>query len=179
VILVEGESDKAAVETLAIRYGRKLEGEGVRVLAMGGITNLGSFIDRLGPAGEDVALRGLYDVAEEAVVQRYLRPLLGASRPSRHELGQGGFHVCDRDLEDELIRALGVPAVLDLFESQGELTGLRTLQGQPAWRGRPVEEQVRRFIGVRSGRKIRYGSLLVEALDLERVPAPLQRVLNG
>jgi hypothetical protein len=37
---------------------------------------------------------------------------------------------------------------------------------------------MRRFIGTRSGRKIRYGRLLVDALDLTRVPRPLQRVLS-
>jgi hypothetical protein len=40
-----------------------------------------------------------------------------------------------------------------------------------------VEAQLRRFIGTRSGRKIRYGRLLVEALDLAEVPRPLDRVL--
>jgi hypothetical protein len=37
---------------------------------------------------------------------------------------------------------------------------------------------MRRFIGTRSGRKNRYGRLLVDALDLTRVPRPLERVLS-
>jgi hypothetical protein len=32
-------------------------------------------------------------------------------------------------------------------------------------------------MGTRGGRKIRYARLLVNALDLERVPRPLDRVL--
>jgi hypothetical protein len=32
-------------------------------------------------------------------------------------------------------------------------------------------------MGTRSGRKVRYGRLLVEALDLAAVPRPLERVL--
>jgi hypothetical protein len=32
-------------------------------------------------------------------------------------------------------------------------------------------------MGTRSGRKIRYGRLLVEALDLDHVPRPLDGVL--
>jgi hypothetical protein len=36
---------------------------------------------------------------------------------------------------------------------------------------------LRRFLGTRSGRKIRYGHVLAEALDLTQVPWPLARVL--
>ena len=85
--------------------------------------------------------------------------------------------MCDADLEDELIRALGVAAVEQVVAEQGELTSFRTLQKQPAQRGRSVEAQLRRFMGSRGGRKIRYVPLLVEALDLARVPRPLDRLL--
>jgi hypothetical protein len=37
--------------------------------------------------------------------------------------------------------------------------------------------QLRRFLGTRAGRKIRYGTLLVDALAPERVPNALRRVL--
>ena len=47
----------------------------------------------------------------------------------------------------------------------------------PAWRVRATEEQLRRFMGSGARRKIRYARLLVDALDLERVPRPLDRVL--
>ena len=88
-----------------------------------------------------------------------------------------GFFVCDVDLEDELIRALGAESVLEIVAAQGDLRSFRTLQKQPAWAGRPVEEQLRRFMGSGGSRKIRYGRLLVEALDLDRVPRPLDGVL--
>ena len=52
------------------------------------------------------------------------------------------------------------------------------MQKQPAWRGRPVEEQLRRFFGSGARRKIRYARFLVEALDLARVPRPLELVLS-
>jgi hypothetical protein len=81
------------------------------------------------------------------------------------------------DLEDELIRSLGAAAVEKVIDAEGELESFRTLQKQPAWRGRASEEQLRRFLGSHSGRKIRSGALLVEALDLARVPRPLDRVL--
>lgn len=89
-----------------------------------------------------------------------------------------GFFVCVPDLEAELIRALGVAAVEQVVAAEDELGSLRTFQKQPAQRGRAPEAQLRRFMGTRSGRKIRYGRLLVEALDLHSVPVPLQAVLD-
>jgi hypothetical protein len=88
-----------------------------------------------------------------------------------------GFYVCDADLEDELIRALGTVAVEQVLDAQGELGSFRTFQKQPAQRGRTTEAQLRRFLGTRSGRKAEYARLLVEALDLERAPRPLNGVL--
>jgi hypothetical protein len=64
-----------------------------------------------------------------------------------------------------------------VVNAQGELGPFRTLQKQPAWRGRPREEQLRRFMGSGGRRKIRYARLLVEALDLTEVPRPLDLVL--
>ena len=88
-----------------------------------------------------------------------------------------GFFVCIVDLEDELIRALGVDAVEEIIDAQGELGAFRTLQKQAAWRGRPKQAQLRRFMGSRGGRKILYSRLLVDALDLNRMPRPLDGVL--
>jgi hypothetical protein len=85
--------------------------------------------------------------------------------------------VCVADLEDELIRALGVDSVEGVVEAQGELPPFRTFQKQPAQRGRSKEAQLRRFMGTRSGRKIEYARLLVDALDLGQVPRPLDLVL--
>ena len=87
---------------------------------------------------------------------------------TRAEMERLGFFVCVADLEEELIRALGVTAVEDVVDAQGDLGAFRSLQRQPPWRDRPPEEQLRRFFGSGSGRKIRYARLLVEALDLSR-----------
>ena len=89
-----------------------------------------------------------------------------------------GFYVCVADLEDELIRALGAAAVEAVVEAHGDLQSFRTLQKQSAWRGRPAEEQLRRFMGSGGRRKTRYARLLVDALDLARVPRPLDLVLE-
>jgi hypothetical protein len=85
--------------------------------------------------------------------------------------------VCVEDLEDELIRCLGHEAVEGVLEEQGDLASFRTFQKQPEWRGRAAEEQLRRFLGAGSGRKIRTAALLVGALALNDVPRPLDRVL--
>jgi hypothetical protein len=81
------------------------------------------------------------------------------------------------DLEDELIRALGPPLVERVIEAEGELGSFRSLQQMPAHRGRTSEQQLRRFIGTKSGRKAKYARILVDALDLARTPQPLIGVL--
>ena len=68
--------------------------------------------------------------------------------------------------------------VEQLIEVQGELGPFRTFTRQPAQRNRTREQQLRRFMGTRSGRKIHYGHVLAAALDLNRVPGPLAGVLS-
>jgi hypothetical protein len=178
VVLVEGMSDKLALEALAERRGRNLLVERISVQPMGGATNVGSFLDRFGPRGSNVRLAGLYDVAEEGDVRRGLeRAGLGANL-GRADLERLGFYVCVVDLEDELIRSLGAAAVERVIDAQGDLGSFRTFQKQPAWRGRTGEEQLRRFLGTGSGRKIRSAAMLVDALDLGHVPRPLDRLLT-
>src|SRR5258708_7664026 len=47
IVLVEGISDKAALETLAERRGTAICGAAIRIVAMGGVTNLGRYIAAL------------------------------------------------------------------------------------------------------------------------------------
>jgi hypothetical protein len=89
-----------------------------------------------------------------------------------------GFFVCEADLEDELIRALGPENVEAVVEAHGDIGPFRTLQKQPEWRGRPLHDQLRRFFGSGGRRKIRYARYLVEALDPGGVPRPLDGVLR-
>jgi hypothetical protein len=86
--------------------------------------------------------------------------------------------VCVEDLEDELIRALDGAAVEEVVKAQGDLGSFRTLQKQPAWQGRPREDQLRRFMGSGGRRKIRYARYLVEALEPGNVPRPLDLLLR-
>ncbi len=177
-MLVEGNSDRVAVETLALRLGRDLDAEGVSVVPMGGASALGEFLeDLLGSERFGGRLAGFCDEGEVGDFRQGLERAGLGTGLSRSDMESLGFYVCVVDLEDELIRALGAASVEAVIEDQGELGALRTLQKQPAWRTRTGEEQLRRFIGAKSGRKIRYGRLLVDALDLARVPRPLERVL--
>ena len=177
VVLVEGASDQAALEALAERRGRELGAEGVSIVPIGGAQAIGSFLDRFGPRGLDVRLAGLCDAGEEGDFRRGLERAGLGTDLTRAEMEALGFYVCVVDLEDELIRSLGTAAVERVVDAQGDLRSFRTLQKQPAQQGRTQEEQLRRFLGTRGGRKIQYARLLVEALDLSRVPRPLDRVL--
>ncbi|MCW2762382.1 MAG: hypothetical protein JWR85_2583 [Marmoricola sp.] len=150
----------------------------VEVVNLGGATNVGRFLEDLRDTGRRPRLAGLYDAAEERYFRRGLERGGHGPVPDRARLEELGFFACRTDLEDELIRALGAPAVESVVERQGELMSLRILQRQPAQRGRTVEQQLHRFLGTRSGRKSIYARLLVQALDLDRVPPPLEAVLR-
>jgi hypothetical protein len=177
VILVEGWSDQAALESLALRRGMDLVAEGIAILPMGGITNIGKFADALGPRGLDLRLAGLCDAAEAPYATRSLHRMGLANALTPEATEALGFFVCEADLEDELIRALGTAAVERVLDSEGELASFRRFQDQPAQRGRSAHAHLRRFMGTRARRKIRYGSLLVEALPLDHVPRALDQVL--
>jgi hypothetical protein len=177
VVLVEGISDKYAVEALARRRGRNLDAEGVSVVPIGGAQAIDRFVNRYGPPGLDLRLAGLCDAGEEGEFRRGLERAGLGSHLTRVDMERLGFYVCDSDLEEELIRALGAAWVEEVVHAQGDLRSFRTLQKQPAWQGRPMEEQLRRFMGSGGRRKTRYATLLVDALDLTQVPRPLDRVL--
>jgi hypothetical protein len=177
LVLVEGASDRTALLTLAARTGRDLAAESVEVVDLAGATNVGRFLEELARSGRRPRLAGMYDAAEERYFRRGLERGGQGPVPDRARLEELGFFACEADLEDELIRALGAPAVEEVIEQQGELWSLRILQRQPFQRDRTVEQQLHRFLGTRSGRKSIYARELVEALDLGRVPRPLEAVL--
>ncbi|MGW5676979.1 TOPRIM nucleotidyl transferase/hydrolase domain-containing protein [Streptomyces sp. NPDC003860] len=169
-VLLEGPSDVAAVDALAARRGRELAAEGVCVLSMGGAMSVGRYAGLLGPPGLELRLTGLCDEAER---RHYARGWERAGAQPQE------FFVCAADLEDELIRALGVARVTELVRTEGDLRPLQTFLRQPAQQGRPAQQQLRRFFGTKKGRKIHYGRVLVQALDLDRVPAPLDDLLTA
>jgi hypothetical protein len=169
-VLLEGPSDLAAVEALAAGRGRDLAAEGVCVVPMGGAMSVGRYAGLLGPPGLGLRLAGLCDEGEQRFYDRGLK----RARASRR-----GFFVCVRDLEEELIRALGTAGVEEIVRAEGDFRAWQTFLRQPAQHGRPRRQQLRRFLGTKKGRKIRYGRLLVEALDPEQAPAPLDDLLTS
>lgn len=162
VVLVEGGSDVAALDALARVDGTR---ERCDLVAMGGITNVAAYVARLRRERPDAVLLGVCDERERRFMERE-RPDLAA------------VYVCVRDLEDELIRAVGPEAVVALLDELGELGRFRTFQEQPEWRGRPLHDQLRRFAGTRSGRKAVFAGRLAAVLTQDSLPAPLARLLQ-
>jgi hypothetical protein len=121
-----------------------------------------------------VRLAGLYDAPEERHFTRGLARAGFGSSLTRADLEGPGFFACDANLEDELTRALAPEAMEELLETQGELSAFRIYQKQPAHRQEAIEVQLRGFLW---NRKLEYGVLIVEALDLDRIPRPLTAVL--
>jgi hypothetical protein len=179
VVLVEGVSDQIAVETLAARRGRDLASERVVVLPMGGAHAITRYLTQFGPAGAGLKLAGLCDVREENIVRRGLASAGVGSPGSRADMERLGFYVCVEDLEDELIRAIGVGRVEALIDSLGDLGSFRSLQRQPEWRGQRPEAQLRRFLGSGATRKLRYARVLAGAVDLDLLPHPLEAATGG
>ena len=155
VVLVEGITDRLALEAVATRLGLSLHG--IEIVPIGGA----QAIRRAFAEYEGRPVAGLCDAGEE----RWFRRVLGDAT-----------YVCDQDLEDELIRALGADRVEKVISAQGELDTFRSFQHQVFWRGRPVERQLRRWLQ-NGGRYLRYPPLLVEAMERDEVPRPLADVL--
>ncbi|MGW3990026.1 TOPRIM nucleotidyl transferase/hydrolase domain-containing protein [Streptomyces sp. NPDC004830] len=167
-VLLEGRSDVAAVDALAARRGRDLAAEGICVLSIGGAMSVGRYARLLGPPGLGLRLTGLCDEGERDYYARGFANA-GAARDD--------FFVCVADLEEELIRALGVARVAELVQEEGDGRPLQTFLRQPAQQGRAPQQQLRRFLGTKKGRKIHYGRALVEALAPDQVPQPLDGLL--
>ncbi|WP_353651305.1 ATP-dependent endonuclease [Nakamurella sp. A5-74] len=187
VVLVEGESDRAAVEAAASLCRVDLRTLDAVVLSMDGVTYIRHHLRRHGPAGDRRQILGLCDSAESSVVGRALAENCDGSAENTHRLRAGdpillahhGFQMCRRDLEDELIRAIGTRGVIDVIEATGERRAWHSMQQQPAQRDRPVADQLRRWLGSGATRKIRYAPLLIAALPPERLPEPLSALLTA
>jgi hypothetical protein len=173
VVLVEGTSDKIALETLAECRGRHLAAEVTSIVAMGGAQAIGGYLERF----RGLRLAGLCDAGEESEFQRGLERAGLGTNLDRSGMEELGFYVCDPDLEAELIRALGAERVLEVVEAHGDLPPFRTFQKQVEWQSRLVEDQLRRFLGSGGSRKTRYARFLVEALEPNQVPRPLDLLI--
>ncbi|WP_106815572.1 hypothetical protein [Microbacterium timonense] len=155
VVLVEGESDRIALETLGARLGIRMPQ--IRVVG-----------------GSKGARRAAGDLQGERLIG-----LVDARERGDFEGVVDALFVCDPDLEAEFVRALGVSGVEAVIARQGELESFRNLQRQPFQRDRPADAQLARFFGGRSGNKARYARLLADAVPLDRVPPPLAGLLRA
>ena len=178
LVLVEGESDAAAVEALAGLVGCDLGSRRIEIRSAGGVTNFSRVLAEFVRTHPGAGFCGMYDVADEWHVRRALAKAAvpGAAHGS---LDSFGFFACVADLEDELIRALGPEAVERVLDAQAELVSFRRFQAMPQHRHEPAQQQLRRFLGTRATRKIRCARSLVEALDLARLPRPFAQLAEG
>lgn len=173
IVLVEGASDCAAVTAAAGTLERDLAGDGVAVVPMGGASNVGHFVRAIATDGPERRLLGLCDHGEVRFFERAF-----ASWPDRCGARPELF-VCRRDLEDELLRALGLEAALRVLDEHGELETFRIMQKQPAQRDRTLDQQLHRFLGIRSGRKERLAGALTALLATDQLPAPIRELLTS
>jgi hypothetical protein len=171
VVLLEGVSDVVAVRSAAATAGVDLSR--CRLVDMGGITNVrGHLVGLADAAGGGAPVLGLCDAAEAHVVVAALRSWDRSAR-GPGDLPARGFFVCEADLEDELLRALGATRAIGVLSRLGLQGKLEALRRQPAWRERPVHDQLHRFAGVASGRKALLAGALTAELAVEELPEPL------
>ncbi len=178
IVLVEGISDQIAIETLATRQGFDLQARAIVVVPIGGAQAAGNYMSMFGPGGQGLPLAGFCDAdAAETFRRAVVRADVG-SPVDVSEMAALGFHLCHRDLEDELIRAAGTDTMLVVVESQGELGSFHTMQKQVKWRGRATAEQLHRFIRSKATRSQRYARVVLEVIEPEQAPAPLVALLS-
>ena len=175
-VLVEGASDVAAVRAAARVLGHDLAAGLVEIVPMGGATNARRVLTALVPTGAHVL--GLCDRNEAPYVLRALRHV-GYDVRDVESLPGHGFWVCDRDLEDELVRAVGTTRALAVLESVHLSASFTTFTRQPAWADRPFDDQLRRFAGAGSGRKELLADALTASLAPDELPLPLAGLVSA
>jgi hypothetical protein len=176
VVLLEGVSDVAAVRAAAATGGLDLCA--TRLVDMGGITNIRAHLGALAAEpSDDMLVLGMCDAGEARFV---VAALEAAGRWVRDasDLPSHGFFVCEADLEDELLRSLGAGRVLDVLRRLGLREKFDALRQQPAWRERPLHDQLHRFAGVASGRKELLAAELTSELAVAELPEPLRLLLD-
>lgn len=186
LVLVEGESDATAVLALAGRLRLDITSNHIQISSAGGVTNFSRVLEDFARMHPSAHVCGMYDAADEWHVRRALAAATSPIAPQESP-ESAGFFACVADLEDELIRALGPEAVEHVLDAQAELASFRRFQAMPQHRHSPVGRQLHRFLGTRATRKIRCAKLLVDNLDLSKLPRPFaglatrpaRRFLNG
>jgi len=178
VILVEGVSDKLALEAAAELSGVSLDGKGVSIVSVDGGNTLRMYLRLFGGEGFGLDLVGMCDEDKEGVWQRDLSDAGYGDVPDRAAMEHLHFYVACQDLEDELVRALGDQETEECIREQGDSTKLSKFSGQPKQAGKSRHDQLRAFLQVRD-RKARYAPLLVDRLTEAALPDVLRKVLSN
>ncbi len=174
MVLVEGRSDRAA---LAVPIARRGLERAVDVREMGGATNVRRHLHAAVTDAGTRRVLGLCDEAEAAFFRRALAAE-GARAGTAQEMAALGFHTCVRDLEDELLRALGADGVRGVLEHLDLDGAFDRFSRQRAWTDQPLDARLHRFAGAVSGRKALLAAALTTALPDERLPDPMRRLLD-
>lgn len=116
VVLLEGPSDVAAVR--ALMQAEDIDAAPVELVNLQGITNVGRVLKEIRQVVGDIDVVGLCDAAEARFP---VQALADDGLPARDvtDLPVYGYFVCEADLEDELIRALGPQQALAALEGAG------------------------------------------------------------
>ena len=161
----EGRSDVAAVAVLCAARGLDPADGSFALVDMGGVTNVGHHLARLRTAPGRPQVLGLCDAPEERFVVRAPGSARASWSTAATTSPRLGFVVCDRDLEDELIRALG-PARVESRWSSGWVSSSSSVPSSASRSGAAARstDQLRRFAGTASGRKALFARGLAEEL---------------
>jgi len=187
-VLLEGTSDVAAIRALRSTRGIDPAEDPCVLVDMGGATNIRRHLRAAAETDPRPRVIGLCDEREAPYFVRALTayrsvvpvpaepaPPAGVSVATMPDVG---FQICRRDLEDELMRALGVEGTLAVLADLDLDTTFEAFTRQLAWQGRPVLDQLRRFCGTTSGRKELLAGAMAAALTIEATPPPLAALLE-
>lgn len=177
-VLLEGASDVAAVRVVAERTGLGLTDQGIHLVDMHGATNIRRHLLAATEAVDSPRVLGMCDLPEARFFVRALRRV-GCAVAAVDELPWWGFQVCDRDLEDELMRELGEQGLRTVLDDLGLTQRFAMLTQQPAWVSESFHEQVHRFAGAASGRKELMAAAMAAALDQGALPRPLAGLVEA
>jgi len=153
---------------------RNFDAEGVTILNLQGGGGFAAHYELFGPPGLKMDVLGLCDEDKE---QTWIDALQNAGVPvaDRAFLNAKGFYVCMKDLEDELISSLGIPAVQAIISAQGAGPAFAAFAQQPKKKTLSATDQLRGFI---HGDNIRWVIHLIDALDLAKLPGALNALMS-
>lgn len=174
-VLLESANDVAAVQVFA----RKLEIDtsAAEFVNLQGTTNIGRIMKDIRQVRSDADVVGLCDAADTRSAEKALNDD-GLPVQDATDLPMYGFFVCERDLEDELIRALGADAARTALLNSGLASKFDALRTQPEWADKSIAEQVDKFCHSASGRKELAAAVLADAVPADAIPEPVSMLLD-